>query len=119
MLAVARADINKKLRHHVSFEVELDLTPYVHSASPEQSNAASLMYELVSVTVHKGDSFDGGHWVTYSNVNAGSGVIPCCSVWQPAQRSVSGQCELIEILLGALLSHTMQPYKLCCIQAHT
>lgn len=73
MLAVARADYRKKFTHHVAFEVELDLSPFVHPESPELSNEVSLVYELVAVMVHKGNTLAGGHCVSYSNINAGSG----------------------------------------------
>ena len=50
-----------KLRHHVQFETELDLGPFLTSDAPA-------LYSLFAVVVHAGPSLAPGHYYTYALV---------------------------------------------------
>lgn len=43
-----------KVQKHVAFPEELDLQPWMHPESPDLAEDASLMYDLMSIIVHKG-----------------------------------------------------------------
>ena len=65
-----------KVQQHVAFPDQLDLQPWMHRASPDLAEDASLMYDLSSIIVHKGKHHTAGHYVAVCRLGPAEGICP-------------------------------------------
>ena len=66
----------EKVRQHVAFPDELDLRSWMHPESPDLAEDTSLMYDLVSIVVHKGKAHSAGHYVAVCRLAPAGGICP-------------------------------------------
>ena len=101
-----------KVQKHVAFPEELDLHPWMHLESPDLTEDGSLMYDLMSIVVHKGKGATAGHYVATCRLGPAEGIcslharIDFPNLFTPSQNKfphfAPGCCFLLHVLFAVL-----------------
>jgi ubiquitin C-terminal hydrolase len=94
VIHLKRLGRTKKITHHIVFDTQLDMLPYVASSLQRNGKAGAARYELIAVVVHMGGK-RGGHYVAYVSRSPSREVGSRRSKQQPqdseGQRDANGE----------------------------